>query len=827
MTIAVVARAWHHIGVSTIPILPNASKRPLVRWAEYQARLPFDGELSDWWSNGQEYGIALIMGKVSGGAEMTELEGRACDGATFSAIQAACEDLGIADVWTMFNGPYGYSEMSPSGGLHFIYRVSDHDVPGNEKIANDPTGLVLAETRGEGGYVIVAPSSGMCHPSGDGWVKLSGEYGALPTVTWEQRCLFHLAIRRAFGYDDTTAALAPSSAFREGSQDAAVQLPRQPTNQPSLPEGRTAVEEVRPGDLFEQTVDWGDPLLLGGAGWTLAFQHGPTRHWTRPGKSVRDGASATTGHAGDRDRLFVFSTSTEFPTEEPITKFRAYSLLHHGGDDRSAAQQLVRLGFKTPAISVPKDLADFQPDESIEAINNFYELTDLGNGQRLAKYMDKRFKWVPELKQWFVWTGTCWERDLEDKATWTAGEMTSQMIASSDETLRKWGRKSQSARALRASVDLARMQPGMSCTAERFDVQPLLLNLKNGTLDLESGVLREHDRTHLITKTFNAKYDPEAACPNFHRFISQVLPDPHIRAYVQRAIGSTLIGKVDQRALMLIHGPSGTGKTQFTELMRFLFGGYGVTAPPSTFRSKRDGAPSNDLHRLRGARFVATSETADSAAFDEELIKRITGGDAMNTRGLYQEYVEWIPEATIWIATNFPPKFNSDDDAIWKRAKLIPFVTRFGEDGAPPVIPDFARTLLFPEADGILNWILEGLREFLANGIQEPTTVHVAATDLRNEVDPVCRFLEERSADGILILESQERIKVLELYTMYQEWARQSGERYLGRRRFLNRLEGNADFSKTRINGCYFVIGIGRASHASILGSFSQARFGD
>jgi putative DNA primase/helicase len=270
-----------------------------------------------------------------------------------------------------------------------------------------------------------------------------------------------------------------------------------------------------------------------------------------------------------------------------------------------------------------------------------------------------------------------------------------------------------------------------------------------------------------------------------------VLPDKEVRAYVQRAVGYTLLGDADQRALFLVWGPSGTGKSQFTETVQHIFGDYGVTASLGAFMGGQERGPSADVHRLRGKRFVSTSETADNTRFNEEMVKRLTGRDTMATRTLYQQEQEWVPECAIWIATNHKPKFSSDDDAIWRRSKLLPFTTRFGSEGGPLEINDYARKFLYRERNGILNWMLAGLDDFMANGLAEPQALKDASTEHRQEVDPVAQFLEEQVADGKLVTGRGQWMRTADLYSRYVTWCQVSSERPFGRRRFTNRLLSN------------------------------------
>jgi putative DNA primase/helicase len=253
------------------------------------------------------------------------------------------------------------------------------------------------------------------------------------------------------------------------------------------------------------------------------------------------------------------------------------------------------------------------------------------------------------------------------------------------------------------------------------------------------------------------------------------------------------------------------------EAMRCVFGDYGFTAPAAAFRSKvKDQAATNDLHGLRGKRFVTTSETAESTSFDEDLLKRLSGRDQVISRELYQANQEWTPECTLWLATNNAPRFTSDDDAIWRRTKLIPFLTTFTGAGE---LPDFARRVLMAERDGILNWLLVGLKEFRMYGLEEPVSVQRMASEQRMEGDSVARFMDERSVDGILIFGTDKEIRSGDLYQMYLEWSRQSGERPIGRRRFTNRVGSNfPDLENARIGGHQFWVGVGRSPNAGIVG---------
>jgi putative DNA primase/helicase len=783
-TVAEVARIWHDAGVSTIPIVPGGTKMPAVKWSEFQTRLPQFLELDHWWGNGQEYGLALIMGSISGNVEMLELEGRACDPESLMRIETKCAELGCLDAWLMLLEKT-YQEESPGGGLHFIYRLHDHPVPGNEKVARRPATLdelsenpserikVLAETRGEGGYVIVAPTPGICHPSGRQWLKIKGMYGHLQPLLWETRCKIHQAIREALDEMPEPVVHAPSTSM-------------------------VAAPGTHMWDDWDRQQHF--PALLRERGWQPLGRDG----WVRPGKEPRDGVSATLDHDGT-GRLYVFSTSAEIDSGRYYSPFEFVAYADFGGDIKSALRKL----------NIKEDIAPIKTFTYVQDVAPeplFYDFSDAGNAQRLADRDSVRglFHWVHEEKAYRCWTGKKWEEDATGALTREVMDMGADMARADDEATAKWGKATRANSRIQASMKLFQSILGVTKHTKDFDQDLELLNVDNGTLDLRTGNLHAHNSSNLITRTFNAVYDPMATCPTWERFVATMIPDPEIRAYVQRSLGYSLMGASDQRALFILHGPTGTGKSTFLETMRMLFGEYGATAPAGAFRNRgRETGATSELHSLRGKRFVTSSETAESTAFDEELLKRLTGRDTVTSRNLYELPQEWTPEATIWLATNFPPKFNSDDDAIWKRAKMIHLTHQFIGAGE---IPDMARRFMMPEASGILNWLLAGLREHLAHGAGEPAAVTDHVSQYRTSVEPVSRFISDMTESGTLAIEATATIRVSDLHGLFVAWCRENGERGIGPRRFGNRMEtlfGDRIYTDTH---CY--VGIKRVPMA-------------
>lgn len=290
-----------------------------------------------WFTPGQDRGIAVVYGAVSGGVELLEFEGLAVREGLLDEVTEIMEASGprIADAWTAILT--GWVTESPSGGRHYRVRVEGGDVPGNTKLAsrlaredeytaeerqrlrekpNSRIVRVLIETRGEGGYGLVEPSGGTVHASGRPYVRLAGGPGTIPVLDAETM---------------------------EGIRDVCRMVDVLPQPEPARTAPRPAPPRadgsLRPGDDFEARASWTE--ILQGVFRPL-HTRGTTTYWGWA--DGVGGVKATTGR-DEHDRLFVFATGSEFQSEVPYSKFGAYALLNHGGDHKAAARELALQGY--------------------------------------------------------------------------------------------------------------------------------------------------------------------------------------------------------------------------------------------------------------------------------------------------------------------------------------------------------------------------------------------------------------------------------------------------------------------------------------------------
>jgi putative DNA primase/helicase len=300
----------HAAGLAVLPPKEDGSKAPITNgqgeWA-VKIKRPSETQIRAWY--GPRTGLGALGGRISGGLEALDFDLRHVCG----AFVGAGEDWGIANLIARIRT--GYDELTPNGE-HWLYLCTE---TGCVKLAwrpaptpEDPNGRkALIETKGEGGYVILAPSCGGVHPTGRPYELVSGGFSTIATITpAERQALFALA--RSFD-----------------------EMP-QPKQQATRPLHSIHQFGERPGDVLSTRTSW--PEILGPQGWTQVYERAGISYWRRPGKT--HGISATVNATG-RDSFICFSTSTPFDIA-PVSysRFGAFALLEHGGDFRAAAADL-------------------------------------------------------------------------------------------------------------------------------------------------------------------------------------------------------------------------------------------------------------------------------------------------------------------------------------------------------------------------------------------------------------------------------------------------------------------------------------------------------
>ena len=216
-----------------------------------------------------------------------------------------------------------------------------------------------------------------------------------------------------------------------------------------------------------------------------------------------------------------------------------------------------------------------------------------------------------------------------------------------------------------------------------------------------------------------------------------------------------------------------------------LMGDYAMTAQPQTLarRNINGAAPSPDVARLQGSRFVSVPEPSKGMELDAALVKQLTGGDAITARFLGKNPIQFKPNFKIFVGANHMPKITDRTILTSGRMKIIPFNRHFRPEEQDN---DLKRTLEKPDAmSGILNWMLAGYSMYRQDGkLQDPEAVKEEIENFKlDALGQLDEFLSE-----YLIKTKDARIKTHDIHKHHCEWARERGFRTLSPQAFVGEL---------------------------------------
>lgn len=363
-----------------------------------------------------------------------------------------------------------------------------------------------------------------------------------------------------------------------------------------------------------------------------------------------------------------------------------------------------------------------------------------------------------------------------------------------------WGRKSETVDKPSSVAKLARRW--LTVPIEAFDHDAFAVNVQNGTLRFrrEEGPdgkvralveLGEHRREDLLTKLSPVAYDPGATCPLYDASFEWAQPDQTMRRYLHQLGGYSLTGDASEQKLWFWWGRGRNGKGVTLESWTHVAGDYADTIPIGSFLDqglkKRGDAASPDLAKLGGVRMLRASEPGKNETLDSGLIKLVTGGEPLAVRMLHRGFFNLIPKFKLIIVGN--SKFNvpDTDDGIWSRLKLIPWLRNIEipEPGIPwpKKDPLLVHKITSKEGSGVLNRLVQGLLDYMANGLVEPASVTQATEAYRDQSDPIARFLRLCTE-----VDASSRVQSSKLHEVFVAWAKAAGEREWSNKGFSNAM---------------------------------------
>ena len=393
-------------------------------------------------------------------------------------------------------------------------------------------------------------------------------------------------------------------------------------------------------------------------------------------------------------------------------------------------------------------------------------------------------------KKWLVWDGTRWKPDKTDEVVRKAIDFAQKLYEEAPRLVKNKAdmtivqrqiKRSNTSNGIGAFVNLAKSI--LPVTSEQLDAKDYLLNCRNGVVNLETGELHRHNPGDRITKIVPFDFDPTATSPAFDKFLTTIQPDPEIRKFLQRSIGYSLLGVARERAFWILYGSGNNGKSVFIDLFSEILAEYASsTTSASVMAQKGDRIP-NDIARLHGKRFVVIPETEENERINAALIKALSGGDKITARFLFGEFFDFYFSGKLWIATNHKPAITDHSKGFWDRLKIIRFSVDIPK--AQVIKKDTLLKQLLADAPAVLNWAVQGAREYFAmDSLEVPDVIRSEIETYKYEQDSIAQFIDEACDVGLGLT-----INNAVLYTRYTNFCKDNGEWQRSQRRFTQNLK--------------------------------------
>lgn len=289
--------------------------------------------------------------------------------------------------------------------------------------------------------------------------------------------------------------------------------------------------------------------------------------------------------------------------------------------------------------------------------------------------------------------------------------------------------------------------------------------LENGIYWWRYGDLEDHSSALGAMTRLPITYDPVAKPHEFIAWLGQVLgPDEELHRHVWEILGYLLMTGNPLQKIFMIYGPGGNGKGTLLRVIRHMLG--------------RENYSSISMHQLVDDRFATSGlygkianisgDLSSKFLSDPQILKEITGGDAISASRKFGHSFEFVPYAVPIFASN---EFfrTSDTSAGWRRRwEVIEFTRDVIADGRA-----FDEQVLFDDVPGIFNYAMEGLRRLMTRGrFDPPQSAQEATARLHDEADPVLTWMDD---DEMVERDDDAMTPRARVYSRYKGWCSRNG----------------------------------------------------
>ena len=301
-------------------------------------------------------------------------------------------------------------------------------------------------------------------------------------------------------------------------------------------------------------------------------------------------------------------------------------------------------------------------------------------------------------------------------------------------------------------------------------------NFINGTLELDTGVFREHNPNDYCSIQSSYPYNPDATYNSWSRFIDDVTAgDPKSAELLQLIPGYTLMQDCRYEKGFVFSGNGSNGKSKYLEILRQLFCG----TPTVANLTPRGMLDKFQRIQFREAIINIAGEIRSDLRDAEEIIKSVISGEPQSACYKGQDFVTFPTRTKLVFATNSQLSSGDTSEGLTRRLIMVDFKVSFVDNPDPnnhyerqknvDILTDLLVEL---RSGGIFNWAYEGYKLLQAVGYFTETQDQAELIqEFRRSSNPILVYWEDNYHDF------GDSISNTEIYRDYQQWCVDNGER--------------------------------------------------
>jgi len=326
---------------------------------------------------------------------------------------------------------------------------------------------------------------------------------------------------------------------------------------------------------------------------------------------------------------------------------------------------------------------------------------------------------------------------------------------------------------------------------EKLDEKHELVGFENGVIDLNKRIFRDgrpDDFITLSTKTkYNGKYKNTEQYKEIMEFLEQIYLTKEMVEYGLKERAVMLHGDNYEERIYTHIGAGGNGKSKWREACSKALGDYVFGFPVTLFTGKLSASStaSPEVARSKGKRMAYVDEPEHNSHFNIGLAKKFSGGDPIETRKLFGDMFEFIPQFSMTLLCNNIPGFPAHDEGAQRRLTITQYCARFIEN--PKEKYEFKRdnnlsTKIKQWGDVLASLLVDYFYIYKDEGLKPPTEVTKFTKQFMQECDMYNEFI----SDTIIPDEENAFILIKDLYERFKQWVEENG---VGSRRLMSLRE--------------------------------------